>query len=132
MAGVHSAAMCRNRLASRGQGKRDFSTTNIPISCPGFEANKDDGGGGHVRISIGGDPQVSRAPAAAEVAECCMCLDSYEEGVEVKELPCTHYFHVKCIDRWLKINGLVPFARRQLVRQVEHLQRHLQGNRFSR
>jgi len=72
-------------------------------------SNKEDG----VRVSIGGDERV-RAPAAEVVVECCVCLDPYEDGVELKELPGTHHFHVKCIDRWLKINGSCPVCKSEV------------------
>lgn len=48
---------------------------------------------------------------AAEDAECCICLSSYDEGVELRELPCGHHFHCACIDRWLRMNSTCPLCK---------------------
>lgn len=37
----------------------------------------------------------------AEVETCPICLDDYQEGAELRILPCKHEFHTQCIDQWL-------------------------------
>jgi len=32
---------------------------------------------------------------------CAICLEDYDNGDEIRELPCKHWFHVECIDPWL-------------------------------
>ena len=32
---------------------------------------------------------------------CSICHDELEDEVELRLLPCCHYFHVHCVDRWL-------------------------------
>lgn len=48
---------------------------------------------------------------SAEDAMCCICLGKYVDGVELRELPCTHHFHVECVDKWLKINASCPLCK---------------------
>ncbi|CAN1236877.1 E3 ubiquitin-protein ligase At4g11680 [Linum grandiflorum] len=46
-----------------------------------------------------------------EDAECCICLSSYDDGTEVRELPCRHHFHCPCIDKWLYMNATCPLCK---------------------
>ncbi|WVZ06183.1 hypothetical protein V8G54_019529 [Vigna mungo] len=34
------------------------------------------------------------------MVECCVCLCRFEGNEEVSELPCKHYFHRGCLDKW--------------------------------
>ncbi|KAJ4837592.1 hypothetical protein Tsubulata_009698 [Turnera subulata] len=51
-----------------------------------------------------------------EDAVCCICLASYDDNEELKELPCSHLFHSGCVDTWLKIKGFCPLCK-YLVRK---------------
>lgn len=50
----------------------------------------------------------------AENDKCAVCLGEYEDGEEVKHLPCTHMFHAECIDRWLKVNRICPVCKQSI------------------
>ena len=39
-----------------------------------------------------------------EDASCVICLGDYEEGEEVRFLPCKHHFHKECVDVWLRLD----------------------------
>ncbi|KAK1305760.1 E3 ubiquitin-protein ligase [Acorus calamus] len=48
---------------------------------------------------------------SAEDAVCCICLAKYADNEELRELPCAHFFHMECVDKWLKINALCPLCK---------------------
>ena len=43
--------------------------------------------------------------------KCTICLSDFEEGEDVRRLPCMHLFHVECVDQWLKTNKCCPICR---------------------
>lgn len=51
-----------------------------------------------------------------EDAECCICLTSYEDGVELHSLPCNHHFHATCIVKWLRINATCPLCKYNILK----------------
>lgn len=48
-----------------------------------------------------------------EDPQCSICLSSYEDGQEVRVLPCEgkHHFHKDCCDSWLTVNATCPICR---------------------
>lgn len=56
----------------------------------------------------------------AEDAECCICLSAYDDGVELRELPCSHHFHCACIDKWLYINATCPLCKYNITKGTNH------------
>ncbi|KAK7394851.1 hypothetical protein VNO78_15392 [Psophocarpus tetragonolobus] len=59
---------------------------------------------------------------ALEDAECCICLSDYDDGAELRELPCNHHFHCTCIDKWLLINATCPLCKFNILRTGSHHQ----------
>ncbi|XP_018454379.1 E3 ubiquitin-protein ligase At1g63170 isoform X2 [Raphanus sativus] len=47
---------------------------------------------------------------------CCICLAKYKDKEEVRELPCSHKFHLKCVDQWLRIISCCPLCKQDLSR----------------
>ncbi|KAI3865863.1 hypothetical protein MKW92_039885 [Papaver armeniacum] len=45
-------------------------------------------------------------------AVCSICLGKYADNKELKGLPCAHFFHVDCVDKWLKNNDSCPLCKR--------------------
>jgi hypothetical protein len=51
---------------------------------------------------------------------CVICLIEYEDGDEIKVLPCGHEYHGECVDEWLgKHNRTCPTCRHDITLQVE-------------
>ena len=54
-----------------------------------------------------------------EVSTCAICLDDFEEGEELRLLPCVHVYHKSCIDLWIRRQGLdasCPVCKQALIR----------------
>ncbi|KAK9207420.1 hypothetical protein WN943_017707 [Citrus x changshan-huyou] len=49
-------------------------------------------------------------------AECCICLSAYDDGTELRELPCRHHFHCSCLDKWLYINSTCPLCKFNILK----------------
>ncbi|MCL7045824.1 hypothetical protein MKW94_013068, partial [Papaver nudicaule] len=59
---------------------------------------------------------------SVEDAECSICLAEYADNEELRELPCAHFFHVDCVDKWLKKNGSCPLCKCNIRQTSENLQ----------
>ncbi|XP_057616454.1 E3 ubiquitin-protein ligase RLIM-like [Chionomys nivalis] len=46
---------------------------------------------------------------------CTICITEYTEGDTLRALPCSHEYHVHCIDRWLWENNSCPICRRVVL-----------------
>ncbi|XP_057616676.1 E3 ubiquitin-protein ligase RLIM-like [Chionomys nivalis] len=46
---------------------------------------------------------------------CSVCIREYTEGDKLRKLPCSHEYHVYCIDRWLSENKTCPICRRAVL-----------------
>ena len=43
--------------------------------------------------------------------ECVICLDDYDYDNNVGKLRCNHYYHQKCIERWLMEKTICPLCK---------------------
>lgn len=46
---------------------------------------------------------------------CSVCITEYTQGNKLRKLPCSHEYHVHCIDRWLSENSTCPICRRAVL-----------------
>lgn len=50
----------------------------------------------------------------SEMNQCAVCIDGFEKGIEVKQMPCKHVFHDYCILPWLELHNSCPVCRFEL------------------
>ncbi|GAB2226706.1 hypothetical protein Drorol1_Dr00022525 [Drosera rotundifolia] len=77
------------------------------------------GAGQMVPLETGTGYLATERVLPAEDAECCICLSSYEDGVELHALPCNHHFHATCIVKWLKMNATCPLCKYNILKGNE-------------
>ena len=51
---------------------------------------------------------------AEEDCVCCVCLQAYVEGEDIRVLSCAHHSHSKCIDRWLQEKRRCPLCNQHI------------------
>jgi len=47
--------------------------------------------------------------------KCAICIDVLKTGIMVKALQCSHKFHSKCINDWLKQKLICPLCKAEVV-----------------
>jgi len=57
--------------------------------------------------------------AEGDRTTCVVCMADFEEGEELRVLPCSHEFHTQCVDRWLKVKRDCPLCRRDISSQPQ-------------
>ncbi|KAK8578721.1 hypothetical protein V6N13_142002 [Hibiscus sabdariffa] len=68
-----------------------------------------------IMIECGTDSPMEQV-LSQDDAECCICLSAYDDGVELRELPCGHHFHCDCVDKWLYINATCPLCKYNILK----------------
>jgi len=48
---------------------------------------------------------------AADQTTCVVCMCDFESRNLLRVLPCSHEFHARCVDKWLKTNRTCPICR---------------------
>lgn len=45
---------------------------------------------------------------------CCVCMTDFENDDEIRDCPCSHVYHVGCIDEWFKQKPTCPVCRKDM------------------
>ncbi|XP_060170901.1 E3 ubiquitin-protein ligase SGR9, amyloplastic-like [Lycium barbarum] len=48
---------------------------------------------------------------------CAICLGDLGVGTQVNCMPCSHYFHIRCLGNWLERRGNCPICRYEMSTQ---------------
>ncbi|CAK9311526.1 unnamed protein product [Citrullus colocynthis] len=65
----------------------------------------------------------------SEMNQCAVCLDGFEKGTEVKQMPCNHIFHDYCLLPWLELHNSCPVCRFELPTDDADYENRTRGNR---
>lgn len=57
---------------------------------------------------------IYKKTSVPEDSVCVVCLSSVTHGDQVLELPCSHVFHLSCVEEWLKRSVVCPVCKRDL------------------
>jgi len=55
--------------------------------------------------------EAKAAPPPSEEKSCCICLDDFQDGEDIRRLPCFHIFHQDEIDKWLREHNSCPICK---------------------
>lgn len=64
-------------------------------------------------------PEIDQLPSykfnsdthTGDQTSCVVCMCDFEARQILRVLPCSHEFHAKCIDKWLRTNRTCPICR---------------------
>lgn len=65
--------------------------------------------------AISHTPIITYESDGSQDSWCCICLEFYENGDQVKYLRCNHIFHQYCIDEWLYYSCQCPLCKVSVV-----------------
>jgi hypothetical protein len=57
---------------------------------------------------------VHRCNSSIRGSPCVVCCEVLQGRQNVRELPCGHFFHPKCVDVWLRLCATCPTCREEL------------------
>ncbi|KAL9224483.1 hypothetical protein vseg_000511 [Gypsophila vaccaria] len=102
------------------KGASEESINTLPTYK--FKVKKDNGITGQPIPEEGGFVAIGTEKElviSGEDAVCCICLTRYMDDDQLRELPCSHFFHSECVDKWLKISATCPLCKYEIVEQEE-------------
>lgn len=65
-------------------------------------------------------PSGNQLNSSHVLTSCNICLSTFEDGENVRTLPCFHLFHMQCVDDWLMNHTNCPACRTELTASMPH------------
>ncbi|KAG5565921.1 hypothetical protein RHGRI_001743 [Rhododendron griersonianum] len=114
-----SSYLCCRRRRLLLQNPNNPTTDNNGITLPRIIFVAEDDDAENQNAAVGLDPTVINSypkfpfsKGGTKDATCSICLCEYRDGEMLRMLPdCRHYFHLTCVDAWLKMNASCPVCR---------------------
>ncbi|URE44325.1 RING-H2 finger protein [Musa troglodytarum] len=111
-----SYVCCRRQPRDPDPGPSAAIADGIVVPRIIFVAEDDEGDGGWAsgldQAAISSYPKFPFSAASGGDTACSICLCEYREGEMLRMIPdCRHYFHLLCIDVWLRLNASCPVCR---------------------
>jgi len=66
--------------------------------------------------------QSKKKDSKYHTTECSVCMDAFQEGDLIRQLPGCGHFHSECVDEWLKHHPNCPICRKDTREALEELQ----------
>ncbi|TKY65384.1 RING-H2 finger protein ATL68 [Spatholobus suberectus] len=111
----------RNRTQTTAAAANVAAHDGVVLPRVIFVAEDDDDDGGEASVAVGLDQSVINSyprfqfggdGARNNNTTCSICLCEYKDSEMLRMMPeCRHYFHLCCLDSWLKLNGSCPVCR---------------------
>ncbi|KAL6757925.1 hypothetical protein V8C86DRAFT_1605236 [Haematococcus lacustris] len=78
---------------------------------------REGGQGEGANSGVGPGTRLAGGGVGEDAPSCPVCLCEYEAGDAMRKLPCSHEFHMPCIDNWMSQHQTCPVCREVLVPQ---------------
>lgn len=65
-------------------------------------------------------PEIDQLPSykynpethTGDQTSCVVCMCDFEQRQTLRVLPCSHEFHSRCVDKWLRVSPTIVFSKR--------------------
>jgi len=109
--------MLRSMFAPGAMGVRGGNIDNMTYEqiLEAFGDGSENRGADEAMISSLPSSTIAKASELQEdQKQCSICLDEFCDHDRVRRLPCLHYFHEDCVDRWLRSNASCPVCKHHI------------------
>ncbi len=108
-------------MAHRGTEEEEEPRQRRRARRQGDEVDASGDASPHAPTRPAGKPAALTADGedGSEAPQCSVCIMDFEEGEDLRRLPCLHVFHQACIDQWMTQHRTCPNCRTALCPHYE-------------